>query len=75
VTHLAPIAAHATYHLLVDKRVTRGVTRTRVTVLDESARVEELARMLGGERVTDASRRHARELLKEARGHNDGRLV
>jgi DNA repair protein RecN (Recombination protein N) len=68
VTHLAPIAAHATYHLLVDKRVTRGVTRTRVTVLDESARVEELARMLGGERVTDASRRHARELLKEARG-------
>ena len=67
VTHLAPIAAHATHHLLVDKRVTRGVTRTRVTGLDESARVEELARMLGGERVTDASRRHARELLRAAR--------
>jgi len=75
VTHLAPIAAYATHHLLVDKRVTRGVTRTRVTGLDESSRVEELARMLGGERVTDASRRHARELLKGARGQNDGRLV
>jgi DNA repair protein RecN (Recombination protein N) len=72
VTHLAPIAAHATHHLLVDKRVTRGATRTTVTALDEAARVEELARMLGGERVTDASRRHARELRRSARGSNDG---
>jgi DNA repair protein RecN (Recombination protein N) len=72
VTHLAPIAAYATHHLLVDKRVTRGATRTTVTALDEAARVEELARMLGGERVTDASRRHARELRRSARGPNDG---
>jgi len=35
-------------------------------VLDEAARIEEVARMLGGERVTAASRRHARELLKTA---------
>ena len=66
VTHLAPIAAHATHHLVVDKRVARGATRTSVTALDEAARVEELARMLGGERVTDASRRHARELRRSA---------
>src|SRR5262245_35345531 len=67
VTHLAPIAAHATHHLVVEKRVSRGSTRTSVTVLDEAARVEEIARMLGGERITDASRRHARELLRAAR--------
>jgi len=67
VTHLAPIAAHATHHLVVEKRVSRGSTRTSVRALDEAARVEELARMLGGERVTDTSRRHARELLRSAR--------
>ena len=67
VTHLAPIAAYAGQHLLVEKRVARGATRTSVTLLPAAARVEELARMLGGERVTEASRRHARELLRDAR--------
>ncbi|HKW93624.1 MAG TPA: DNA repair protein RecN, partial [Methylomirabilota bacterium] len=66
VTHLGPIAAHAAHHLLVEKRVSRGATRTSVTALAAATRVDELARMLGGERVTDASRRHARELLREA---------
>jgi DNA repair protein RecN (Recombination protein N) len=37
-----------------------------VTALDGTARVDEIARMLGGERITDASRRHARELLRGA---------
>jgi DNA repair protein RecN (Recombination protein N) len=45
--------------------VARGATRTTVTALQGAARVDELARMLGGERVTEASRRHARELLRE----------
>jgi len=67
VTHLAPIAAYAGQHLLVEKRVGRGATRTTVTLLPAAARVDELARMLGGERVTEASRRHARELLRDAR--------
>ncbi len=66
VTHLAPIAAHAAHHLLVEKRVARGATRTTVGPLPAAARVDELARMLGGERVTETSRRHARELLKDA---------
>ena len=66
VTHLAPIAAYAGQHLLVEKRVARGATRTTVTALPAAARVDELARMLGGERVTEASRRHARELLRDA---------
>ena len=67
VTHLAPIAVHATHHLLVEKRIAKGSTRTSVTPLPDGARIEELARMLGGERVTDASRRHARELLRASR--------
>ncbi|MFI5376036.1 MAG: DNA repair protein RecN [Candidatus Rokuibacteriota bacterium] len=66
VTHLAPIAAYAGQHLLVEKRVARGATRTTVTRLPAAARIDELARMLGGERVTEASRRHARELLRDA---------
>src|SRR5262245_60206133 len=66
VTHLAPIAAYAIHHLLVQKHVARGATRTSVIALKAAARVDELARMLGGERVTDTSRRHARELLRQA---------
>jgi DNA repair protein RecN (Recombination protein N) len=68
VTHLAPIAAYAGHHLLVEKHVARGATRTSVTTLDAGARVDEIARMLGGERVTETSRRHARELLRSAGG-------
>jgi DNA repair protein RecN (Recombination protein N) len=68
VTHLAPIAAYAGHHLLVEKRVARGATRTSVTPLREAARVDEVARMLGGERVTETSRRHARELLRGSAG-------
>jgi DNA repair protein RecN (Recombination protein N) len=67
VTHLAPIAAYAEHHLLVDKRVAKTATRTTVTTLDAAGRVEEVARMLGGGHVSETSRRHARELLKSAR--------
>jgi DNA repair protein RecN (Recombination protein N) len=68
VTHLAPIAAYAAHHLLVEKRVARGATRTSVSALAAAARVDEIARMLGGERVTETSRRHARELLRDSGG-------
>jgi DNA repair protein RecN (Recombination protein N) len=74
VTHLAPIAVYADHHLRVDKTASRTATRTTVTALDGAARVEELARMLGGERVTEATRRAARELLRAARreGRHEG---
>ncbi len=67
VTHLAPIAVYAAHHLRVDKTASRAATRTTVVALDGVARVEELARMLGGERVTEATRRAARELYRAAR--------
>jgi DNA repair protein RecN (Recombination protein N) len=68
VTHLAQIAARAGQHIVVDKRVSRGVTRTSVRRVEAAERVEELARMLGGERITDATRRHARELYRASHG-------
>ncbi|HEV2863999.1 MAG TPA: DNA repair protein RecN [Pyrinomonadaceae bacterium] len=64
VTHQAQIARFADTHLRVDKRGERGRTVVRVQRLDAAARVEEIARMLTGARITDAARRHAREMLK-----------
>jgi len=63
VTHLAPIAARATHHIRVWKGVRAGRTRVSAEVLTGEARVEEVARMVAGERVTDTARGHARELL------------
>ncbi len=63
VTHLPMIAALARHHLAVSKQISAGRTIARVQLLEKSARVEELARMLAGERVTDTTRRQARELL------------
>jgi len=66
VTHLPQIAALADQHLAVRKQVTKGRTVTLVDRLDESARVEEVARMLGGETITATARDHAREMLKHS---------
>jgi DNA repair protein RecN (Recombination protein N) len=63
VTHLPQIAAFASKHFVVKKHVSSGRTETSIRSLDEKERVEELARMLGGEIITDAARRHAREML------------
>lgn len=61
VTHLAQIAAQAHHHLLIAKSVRDGRTYTDVRPLDEDGRVEELARIIGGE-DTPASREAAREM-------------
>jgi DNA repair protein RecN (Recombination protein N) len=63
VTHLPLIAALAGHHLAVSKHVAGGRTTAHVAVLERAERVEELARMLAGERVTETTRRQARELL------------
>jgi DNA repair protein RecN (Recombination protein N) len=67
VTHLPMIAALATHHVRVFKRVHGGRTVTRIDTLEGAERVEELARMLAGNRVTETTRRQARELLDPAR--------
>lgn len=63
VTHLAQIAAAANCHLLVEKTADDMSTYTRVTQLGGSARETELARIIGGDLVTDATLRSARELI------------
>jgi DNA repair protein RecN (Recombination protein N) len=64
VTHLPLIAALAAHHLRVTKSVAGGRTTATIEVLEGGERVEELARMLAGGRVTDTTRRQARELLE-----------
>ena len=66
MTHLPQIAALADRHLAVRKHVERGRTVTEVRGPRRGdARIEEVARMLGGETVTDAARQHAREMVKQ----------
>jgi DNA repair protein RecN (Recombination protein N) len=65
VTHLPQIAALADQHLAVRKRVERGRTITFVEPLAAESRVEEVARMLGGQTITDTTRQHAREMLNQ----------
>ncbi len=66
ITHLPQIACQATRHFRVSKAASEGRTTTRIELLSESGRVDELARMAGGEQITDATRRHARALLRAA---------
>jgi len=67
ITHLPQIAAWAEHHIRVVKGAEAGRTRVLARTLGEAERVEELARMLAGETVTETARRHAAALLKAAR--------
>lgn len=67
VTHLPQVASQSDHQLRVSKHVVRGKTATRIEILDGAARIEELARMLGGTTITDRTREHAREMLASAR--------
>ena len=68
VTHLPQVASHASHHFRVEKRVDGDRTLTRVVSLDPETRVEELARMLGGRKITDLTRSHAKEMIATAAG-------
>jgi DNA repair protein RecN (Recombination protein N) len=63
VTHLPQVASQANQHFQVSKRSTDGRTMSRIDALDAKARIEEIARMLGGIEITATTRKHARELL------------
>ena len=66
ITHLPQIAAYGDHHLLITKRETTDHTRIGIQPLAERERVSELARMLGGETVTDTIKKHAEELFAAA---------
>lgn len=63
VTHLPQVAARADWQWSISKETRAGATVSRVAPLDAAGRVEEIARMLGGVKITDTTREHAREML------------
>ena len=63
VTHLPQVAAAADHQWQVNKIVENGVTLSRIAVLDGEQRIEEIARMLGGVKLTETTRKHAAEML------------
>ena len=63
VTHLPQVASQANQHFQVSKRSAEGRTLSNIDALDSKARIEEIARMLGGLEITATTRKHARELL------------
>jgi DNA repair protein RecN (Recombination protein N) len=67
VTHLPQIAAFADQHFLIDKRESGGRTKTQVCLLDDSARTQEVARMLSGATVTETSLQHAAQMVAASR--------
>ncbi|UCC13775.1 MAG: DNA repair protein RecN [Gammaproteobacteria bacterium] len=67
VTHLPQVASQSHQHVRVAKLTDGQRTRTTLTTLGAGERVEELARMLGGVKITTTSRRHAEEMIDAAR--------
>ncbi|MDZ7664248.1 MAG: hypothetical protein U5K27_02780 [Desulfotignum sp.] len=66
ITHLAQIAKYGHHQFRISKQVVNGRTCTDIVPLGSlEERVEEIARMMGGARITDATRTHARELLTQ----------
>ena len=63
VTHLPQVAAQADQQWSVSKSGIEGKVKTLVSVLDRKARIEEVARMLGGTEITSTTRKHAAEML------------
>jgi DNA repair protein RecN (Recombination protein N) len=63
VTHLPQVASQGDHHLQVNKSTLAQTTLTQVITLDKDERVEEIARMLGGLKITEQTRAHAREML------------
>lgn len=63
VTHLPQVAAQADWQWTIAKETRTGATVSCVTVLDAESRVTEIARMLGGEKITATTHSHAREML------------
>ncbi|MCD8038063.1 MAG: DNA repair protein RecN [Lachnospiraceae bacterium] len=67
ITHLPQIAAMADRHFMIAKQAANNTTVTNISELDEAQMVDELARMLGSDELTDTVRENARELINTAR--------
>ncbi len=66
ITHLPQIASYADRHLTVRKEVVGGATETKVRLMEGPERLQEIAEMIGGQRITEITRAQAQELLDSA---------
>jgi DNA repair protein RecN (Recombination protein N) len=65
ITHLPQIAKFGDHHFRISKQVAFGRTRTAIAPLSADERTREIARMLGGEKITSITLEHAKELLNK----------
>ena len=63
VTHLPQVASQGDNHLVVKKSANKAATKTQIQELNSKERIEEIARMMGGVRITEQTRKHAQEML------------
>ena len=66
ITHLAQVASHGHQHLQIKKSTKKGLTFTEVSPLQETQRIEEIARMIGGMKLSENTLLHATEMLQTA---------
>ncbi|WP_409301580.1 DNA repair protein RecN [Peribacillus sp. SCS-155] len=67
ISHLPQVAAMADTHLFIAKEIEGGRTRTSVEPLDQTNKVKEIGRMISGVEITDLTKKHAKELLQQAK--------
>jgi DNA repair protein RecN (Recombination protein N) len=68
ITHLPQIASYGKAHYSVEKYVEDGRTFTRIFLLNKERRVEEIARLMAGEKITETALNSARQLIEEGEG-------
>jgi DNA repair protein RecN (Recombination protein N) len=66
VTHLPQVASFADQHFLIEKGSAKGTTRMTVTELNKDERIKEIARLISGEKISQTSMEHARQLIAES---------
>jgi DNA repair protein RecN (Recombination protein N) len=67
ITHLPQIASYSDSHYYVEKNVLNGKTETGIRKLDDKSKVKEIARLLSGEKITEASIKSAEELINSVK--------
>ena len=68
ISHLQQMASLADHHFQVVKKRSGGRVTTRIRLLDQKERVEEVARMMATEKITDATLKHAAEIIRPSSG-------
>lgn len=63
ITHLPQVAACATYQYAIEKETEENNTVSSIRLLDKEGRIEELAKMLSGDHISDEARKNAQKLL------------